>query len=147
MSEIKDLLAVSGLPGLFRLIATKNNGIIVASMQDGQKKFLSTRSYQFSPLESIAIYTDEDAIPLSDVFLKMKDHPPKEGITKSEYRDYFSEVLPNYDQDKVYASDIKKIIAWYLFLDAEGIIEKLGNEESDETLIEDAIVEESGEEE
>lgn len=132
MSQIKDLLAVSGLPGLFRLIATKNNGIIVASLQDGQKKFLSSRTYQFSPLESIAIYTDEEAIPLMDVFQKMKDNPPSESLTKAEYRTYFSEVLPNYDQDKVYNSDIKKIITWFTFLENEGLLEaEAESEESD----------------
>lgn len=127
--QIKDLLSVSGLPGLFRLITTKNNGIIVESMEDGQKKFLSARSYQFSPLESIAIYTHDDAIPLADVFAKMKDNPPEDGMTKSDQREYFEEILPEYDQDKVYASDIKKIIKWYLFLESEGMLEIVEEEE------------------
>src|SRR5680860_253593 len=102
--KIKDLMSVSGMPGLYRLIATKQTGIVAESLETGQKKFLSARSYQFSPLESIAIYTHTDALPLEDVFGKMKDNPQSDDLSKSDLRNYFSEVLPDHDRSKVYAS-------------------------------------------
>lgn len=121
--NIKDLLSVSGLPGLYRSVTTKKNGIVVESLETGQKRFLTTRSYQFSPLESIAVYTDTDTLPLDEVFAKMKAQPPQKEIGKDELRDYFSSVLPEHDREKVYASDIKKIVSWFLYLDERGYLE------------------------
>ena len=121
--NIKDLLSVSGLPGLYRSVATKKNGIVVESLETGQKRFLTTRSYQFSPLESIAVYTDTDTLPLDEVFAKMKAQPPEKEIGKDELRDYFSSVLPEHDREKVYTSDIKKIVSWFLYLDERGYLE------------------------
>lgn len=137
--KIKELMSVSGLPGLYRLIATKQTGIVAESLETGQKKFLSSRSYQFSPLESIAIYTDTDALPLEDVFTKMKDNPPAEGLAKSDLRKYFFEVIPDHDQSKVYASDIKKIVAWFNYLNENGYLEaEVEVEEKVETETEEA---------
>ncbi|HLT94952.1 MAG TPA: DUF5606 domain-containing protein [Membranihabitans sp.] len=120
--KIKDLMSISGTPGLFKLLATKQSGIVAESLETGQKKFFAARSYQFSPLESIAIYTQDDAVPLEDVFKKMKDQPPAD-LDKSQLRDYFTEILPDHDPAKVYVSDIKKIISWYTFLDTNGYLE------------------------
>jgi len=120
----KRLMSVSGLPGLYRLIATKQSGIVAESLETGQKKFLSARSYQFSPLESIAVYTHTDALPLEDVLSKMKDQPPSKDLAKSELREYFLKVLPDHDQSKVYASDIKKIVAWFHYLNDNGYLEE-----------------------
>lgn len=130
--KIKDLMSVSGMPGLYRSIATKKTGIVAESLETGQKKFLSARSYQFSPLESIAIYTDTDALPLEDVFNKMKDNPPSDDLAKSDLRKYFSEVLPDHDRSKVYASDIKKIVSWFTYLNENGFLEEEESEEESE---------------
>ncbi len=138
--KIKELMSVSGLPGLYRLIATKQTGIVAESLKTGQKKFLSARSYQFSPLESIAIYTDSDALPLEDVFARMKDNPPTEGMNKADLREYFTEVIPDHDQSKVYASDIKKIVAWFTYLNENGYFEE-------EEVEDEAEVEENSEKE
>ncbi len=146
--KIKDLMSVSGLPGLYRLIATKQTGIVAESLEIGQKKFLSSRSYQFSPLESIAIYTDTDALPLEDVFSKMKDNPPAEGLAKSDLREYFFEVIPDHDQSKVYASDIKKIVAWFNYLNENGYLEEeVKAEEETEAKEEEKVEQETSEEE
>src|SRR5690625_2415995 len=120
--KMKELLSISGTAGLHRLITTKKNGIVAESLATGQKKFYAARSYQYSPLESIAVYTDTDALPLEEVFEKMKKQPPKEDIQQSELREYFTEILPDHDQDKVYTSDIKKIVSWFLFLDEKGYL-------------------------
>ena len=133
--KIKDLMSVSGLPGLYRLVATKQTGIVAESLETGQKKFLSSRSYQFSPLESIAIYTHTDAIPLDEILSKMKENPPADGLAKSDLRDYFSEILPDHDQSKVYASDIKKMVTWFNYLNDNGYLEE--EEVSEEVTEED----------
>lgn len=121
--KIKELLSISGTAGLHRLITTKKNGIVAESLVSGQKKFFAARSYQYSPLESIAVYTDTDALPLEEVFQKMKKQPPRKDIQKSELRTYFMEILPDHDQEKVYTSDIKKIVSWFLFLNENGYLE------------------------
>lgn len=130
--KIKDLMSISGMPGLYKLLATKQSGIVAESLETGQKKFFSTRSYQFSPLESIAIYTHDDALPLEDVFAKMKSNPPEENLAKSQLRDYFTEVLPDHDEAKVYVSDIKKIVSWFTYLEANGYLEEDEEAEVDE---------------
>lgn len=122
--NLKEILSVSGLPGLYRRLATKKNGIVVESLENQQRKFLAARTYQFSPLESIAIYTHTDALPLEDVFRKMKKNPPPADTSKSGLRNYFLEILPDHDQSKVYASDIKKIVAWYTFLHDNNYLEE-----------------------
>lgn len=139
---MKELLSISGTAGLHRLITTKKNGIVAESLATGQKKFYAARSYQYSPLESIAVYTDTDALPLEEVFQKMKEQPPSEDIGKSGLRAYFMEILPDHDQEKVYTSDIKKIVSWFLFLNENGYLEA---EEEAETS-EEAEVDSSEEE-
>ena len=130
--KIKDLMSISGMPGLYKLLATKQSGIVAESLETGQKKFFSARSYQFSPLESIAIYTHDDALPLEDVFTNMKSNPPADNLAKSELRDYFEEVLPDHDQSKVYVSDIKKIVSWYTYLNAHGYLEEEADQDASE---------------
>lgn len=130
--KIKDLMSISGMPGLYKLLATKQSGIVAESLETGQKKFFSARSYQFSPLESIAIYTHDDALPLEDVFTNMKSNPPAENLAKSELRDYFEEILPDHDQSKVYVSDIKKIVSWYTYLNAHGYLDEEVDQDASE---------------
>lgn len=130
--KIKDLMSISGMPGLYKLLATKQSGIVAESLETGQKKFFSARSYQFSPLESIAIYTHDDALPLEDVFTNMKSNPPADNLAKSELRDYFEEVLPDHDQSKVYVSDIKKIVSWYTYLNAHGYLDEEADQDGSE---------------
>ena len=125
-------MSISGMPGLYKLLATKQSGIVAESLETGQKKFFSARSYQFSPLESIAIYTHDDALPLEDVFTNMKSNPPADNLAKSELRDYFEEVLPDHDQSKVYVSDIKKIVSWYTYLNAHGYLEEEADQDASE---------------
>lgn len=125
-------MSISGMPGLYKLLATKQSGIVAESLETGQKKFFSARSYQFSPLESIAIYTHDDALPLEDVFTNMKSNPPAENLAKSELRDYFEEILPDHDQSKVYVSDIKKIVSWYTYLNAHGYLDEEVDQDASE---------------
>ncbi len=125
--NIKNIIAVSGLPGLYNLVTTKNNGLIVADLDSGKTKFCSVRQHQFTPLETVAIYTDDDAVEIAKVFQNMYDQTestpiPQPNAEHKVLQQYFSQVFPEYDRDRVYHSDMKKIIKWYNFLLVRGHI-------------------------
>lgn len=126
--NLENLIAVSGLPGIFRLVANRNNGLIIEDLDSGKKRFAPARKHQFTPLASIAIYTDDgDSTELKNVFRNMldqlDDNPPvnPSGST-DEVREYFTDVLPNYDRDKVTMGDIKKVIKWFTFLHEKDLL-------------------------
>lgn len=126
--NLEKLVAVSGLPGLYRVVANRNNGLIIEDLESGKRRFASSRQYQFTPLESIAIYTDDgESTELKNVFRSMLDqlgdNPPVDlSSTPEALFDYFSDVLPNYDRDRVHTGDVKKVIKWFNFLQAKGIL-------------------------
>ncbi|MFN0276234.1 MAG: DUF5606 domain-containing protein [Chitinophagales bacterium] len=125
---IKDIVAISGMQGLYKSETQKVNGMIVTSLTEGWTKFVSSRQNLFSPLENISIYTDADSIQLADVLLevhKQKDtNPLVDAKAKNEeVRAWFLKIVPNHDVEKVYISDIKKLIKWYEILAEKGVIE------------------------
>jgi len=126
--NIENLIAVSGMSGIYRMAANRNNGLIVEDLDTGKRKFAPARRHQFTPLESIGVYTDDgDTVELKYVFrniLQQKDdNPPVEpNASPGALREYFADVLPNYDRDKVHLGDIKKIIKWFHFLNARGYL-------------------------
>ena len=118
---IEELIHVSGLPGLYKIGATRSNGIIIEDIDSGKSKFASMRKHQFTPLGTVAVYTNSDAAELTVVFQSMYDKEtnltvpnPKGGAR--ELFEYFEEILPDYDRDQVLISDVKKLIKWYQFL-------------------------------
>jgi len=119
------ILAISGKPGLYELTAQTRGGFVAKSMLDGRKIAVNMR-HNVSILSEIAIYTYTEEIPLGEVFQKISEKEDgKETIShkvsKKEMEDFFSEILPDYDEDRVYASDMKKIIQWYNLLVANGM--------------------------
>ncbi len=117
---LKDILAISGKPGLFKFISQGRNGIIVESLTDN-KRIHAPATAKISALEDIAIFTDEEEVPLHDVFKKIneKENGGKTIDHKSnpeELKSYMTDVLPNYDRDRVYVSDLKKLYQWYNIL-------------------------------
>ena len=133
MSSYKDFVAVSGLPGLYKLVTTRNNGLVVEDVDSGKTRFLSVRKYQFTPLETVAIYTDDDAEEIVKVFAtiqeKEKEIPvPSTSGAAPELFAYFGEILPNYDRERVMISDVKKVIKWYNFLKNRDLL-SFGDEE------------------
>lgn len=118
------ILAISGKPGLYELTAQTRGGFVAKSMLDGKKIAVNMR-HNVSILSEIAIYTYTEEIPLGEVFQKIKEKANGEEAishkaSKKELEDYFSEVLPDYDEDRVYASDMKKIFQWYNLLIQNG---------------------------
>jgi hypothetical protein len=134
--NLEQLIAVSGLSGIYRMAANRSNGLIIEDVQSGKRRFASSRKHQFTPLESISIFTDDgDSMELKKVFRNMKqqqeDNPPPAASAKSEeLHDYFAEVLPTYDRDRVFNGDIKKVIKWFNYLNEAGMLND--SAESDE---------------
>ena len=120
--NLEPYIAVSGEGGLFKLIATRSNGLVLENLDSlGKSKFYSTRKHQFTPLGTVAIYTLDDSTPLVDIYKtmlsKMGDLPPVS--VKSErhvIEEYFDQILPEYDEDKVSLKDMKKVIKWFIKL-------------------------------
>ncbi|MCB0372876.1 MAG: DUF5606 domain-containing protein [Muricauda sp.] len=115
------ILSIGGKPGLYKLLTQTRSGFVGESLLDGKRVTVGIRS-NVSVLSEIAIYTLEEEVPLREVFQKIKEKEDgkKTSIShkaeKIELEEYFFEILPNYDEDRVYASDIKKIIQWYNIL-------------------------------
>ncbi|RZP18363.1 MAG: hypothetical protein EVA38_00850 [Flavobacteriales bacterium] len=123
--NLEKILTISGKPGLYQLQNQTRNGFLATSLIDGKKISVSARQ-NVSILSEIAIYTLTKELPLSEVFTKIyKKEKGGEAIShkskKDELEEYFFEILPDYDEDRVYPSDIKKIIQWYNLLTKSGI--------------------------
>ena len=133
---LKGILAISGQTGLYKLVAESKNNIIVESLETG-KRMPAYSTSKISAHEDIAIFTDADDIPLKDVFkaISEKEDGGKAINHKSsskELRDYFAEVLPEYDRERVYASDIKKVMLWYNILQEKEMLDFSEEEETEE---------------
>lgn len=136
--EFKDVLAISGMPGLYKYVAQSKNGIIVEALADGHRMNASATS-RVSALSEISMYTEGEDIPLAEVFTRMYAHTEgKEAISHKESADklkaYFGEVLPEWDRERVHVSDIKKALSWFNILVAAGMTEfKLPEEVEEQT--------------
>ncbi|SFW72833.1 hypothetical protein SAMN02927921_03729 [Sinomicrobium oceani] len=124
--SLDKILAISGKPGLYELKAQTRSGFVAESLIDGKRITVGLRN-NVSLLSEIAIYTLKEEVPLGDVFnkIKEKENGEKTSVShkddKVKLEEYFFEVLPDYDEDKVYPGDIKKIIQWYNLLLSKGI--------------------------
>lgn len=108
---------------MFELVSSKADGALVKNIADGNTKYVSSRSHQFSHLESIEIYTNADNANLLDVFLAMKEagKPLPDSKDNKALKAYFSEVFPDMDFERVYNSDMKKMVRWYEQLQTSGV--------------------------
>lgn len=134
--DLRTVLSVSGKPGLFKLIAHQKNGVVVESLLDGKRTAISANA-NVSSLGDIAIYTYEEEVPLRDVFKAMTEVTEgKEALShkssKDQLEDFFGEVLPKFDQERVYASDIKKVVQWFNILVKNDLLSILEEEVSEE---------------
>ncbi len=132
---LKGILAISGQPGLYKHLAESKNNIIVESLETG-KRIPAYSTTKISALEDIAIYTDTADVPLKDVFkaISEKENGGEAISHKSsadELKAYFGEVLPEYDRDRVYVSDIKKVLLWYNILQKKEMLDFTEEEEED----------------
>lgn len=143
--DIKGIISIAGKPGLHKVISQTKNGLIAESLIDN-KRFPVYSNQQISALEDISIYTYEDDVLLSEVFLKIYEmEDGKETINhKSSANDlsaHLEKALPNFDKERVYASDIKKIMQWYNLLHKNNLLKVEVNEETPSSEDEDKEVE------
>jgi len=117
--DYNKIVSVSGLSGLFELLSSKSDGAVVRSLEDNTTKFVSTRQHNFSHLESIEVFTVKDNTNLSELFEAMKKSKEKLPDAKADnkaLKSYFEKVYPDLDFEKVYASDMKKMVKWFEIL-------------------------------
>ena len=124
--DLENLVAVSGLSGIYKMAANRSNGLIIEDLKTGKRRFAPSRNHQFTPLKSIGIYTDDgDSQEIAKVFQSMldqfEDNPPvKANAPVEELQEYFADILPTYDRDRVHTGDIKKLIKWFNYLNECG---------------------------
>ena len=127
---LRRILSVSGKPGLYKLISRGKNMLIVEAMDASKKRQPIHGTDKVISLGDIAMYTDEEEVPLRQVFANIKTKEegnpttidPKKA-SANELHEFMAAVLPNYDRDRVYNNDIKKLISWYNILTNNGITE------------------------
>lgn len=125
---LKTILSISGKPGLYKLVSQGKNMLIVETISPDKKRIPAYATDSIVSLGDIAIYTDDAEVPLAEVLTSIKE---KNGgarleinakkASQKELQDFLSDILPNFDRDRVYASDIKKLISWYNLLIDNGI--------------------------
>lgn len=120
MTEFKEIATVSGKPGLYKILKPSRSGVILESMDEKKAKLVVGASHRVSVLSEISIYTlnEEGATPLEDIMKTIeKEFEGDTGLAQDadndEYKAFLKHVLPEYDEDRVYVSDIKKLINWY----------------------------------
>ena len=132
--NISGVISIAGKPGLYKIVAQSKGGVIVESIIDG-KRFPASATSKISSLEDISMYTYEEDEPLANIFESIFDKenggpsisPKSDEATLSNY---FREVLPTYDEERIYKSDIKKLFTWYNLLQSKGLLEKKEEKEA-----------------
>lgn len=136
--SLDKILSISGKPGLFQIVTQTRTGAVVESLLDKKRITVGAHS-NISILSEIAIYTLTEEVPLKDVLKKVKTKEKGEQTSishkdsKDKLEEFFFEVLPDYDEDRVYPSDIKKIVQWYNLLQKNNLLSALETEDKKET--------------
>ena len=125
---LEKILAVSGKPGLYQLVSRSNRSLIVETVGADKRRMPIFSTDKVISLADIAMYTDEEEVPLCDVLTSLKEKEKGKPCSidikkadKKELFDFFAEILPNFDRDRVYPSDVKKLLQWYDILIAAGL--------------------------
>ncbi len=149
--DLSKILSISGKPDLYKHIAQSRNGIVIEGITDG-KRINAFSTDKISSLQDIAIYTKDDDLPLNDIFQNIfKKEDGKEAIShkasNKEIKAYFTEILSDFDEERVYVSDMKRVFKWYNILQKQGLIdlEEPVKEESEENSENNENVEENKE--
>src|SRR5215204_5532547 len=136
--EYSKIIAVTAMPGLYELLTSKSDGAIVRSLEDKSTKFVSSRIHNFSHLESIEVFTVRENVNLVDIFHAMEQESENipDGKDNAALKKYFEKVYPDLDFERVYSSDLKKMVKWFEVLKKNKIEIKLSEpvEEEEETV-------------
>jgi len=119
--KLDNIISVTGLPGLHKLIASRPNGLLIEGLDNKKRQFVSARKHQFTPLVSVGIYTYMDTIGLDEVIKKVHASEattpiPDVNDKADVLRAWFKSIVPDHDEDKVHINDIRKLIKWYTAL-------------------------------
>jgi len=125
--ELKDIMSVSGQGGLFKYVSQARNGIIVESFEDNKRAFISVAT-KVSSLEDVSVFTEGKEVRLKDVFINIHKQGPDFSIPEpkaspEELKKFMETVLPEYDRNRVYVSDIKKIANWYTVVHDNNLVD------------------------
>ncbi|HLN54125.1 MAG TPA: DUF5606 domain-containing protein [Lentimicrobium sp.] len=125
--NLKEIMAIAGKPGLYKVVAQAKNGIIVENIID-HKRIQAFTHDKISTLEEISIYTDNGDMPLKEVILKMYQKLEQKGTPdfkgdNNKIKNFFNDILPEYDKERVYVSHMQKIINWYNLLLGQNLID------------------------
>lgn len=134
--DYNKIVSVSGLSGLFEMLSSKADGAVLKSLEDNTTKFVSSRQHNFSHLESIEVYTTKENTNLAEVFEAMKKSEikiPDDKATSKDLKAYFEKVFPGLDHDRVYTSDMKKMVKWLGILTKNKIEISVKSEEEKES--------------
>jgi len=134
--EYKEIVVVTGEPGLFQLVSSKSDGAILRTLDGQTTKFVPSRNHQFTPLESIEVFTTAENVSLMEVFRTMlaqeADTPVIEANKDAkDIKGYFDKVYPNLDGSRVYMSDMKKMLKWYPLLKKHALISEEAAEDTE----------------
>lgn len=145
--EYGKIISVSGLGGLFELVGSKKDGAIVRSLEDKSTRFVPSRVHSFSHLESIEVYTVRDNVNLAEVLLAMKNsnEPLPADKDGKAVKAYFEKVYPDMDFERVYASDMKKMVKWLAVLVQNNVEIVLTEDETEEAEEATAVTEAAAE--
>ena len=124
--KLRDILAISGEPGLYNYIASSRNGVIAESLVDGKRKNFSGTHSRVSSLAEISIFTEDEDVALAEVLTSLFEHTKGEQTlshkaSEAELRSLFDEVLPTYDRERFHLSDMRKLVQWFNLLVKAGM--------------------------
>jgi hypothetical protein len=132
----REIVAINVKPGLYRLVATKSDGAVVRNIDDDATIFVGARQHTVTALDGIEVFTTEDNMRLYDVLKMIRDNSKDAGgfdVAKADNKAvhaYFEKVFPTYDKDRVYVSDMKKMIKWSRICDAKNLLDEVAEEET-----------------
>lgn len=138
LMELKDVVSVAGIGGLHKIVGQRPSGLILETIDEQKRRFPTSLTQKVSILEDIAIFTATDEVRLSEILLIIKDKEagglniPERKADENTLRGFMADVLPDYDKERVYASDIKKLVGWYAILKDTLDFEALKNSDEEE---------------
>lgn len=134
--DLSKILSIGGYPGLFKMVSQMKTGLVVESLLDG-KRMAAYTTQKILALDDISIYTDADDVPLREVFALLfkktggKAGPDPKKASLKELSDHLASVLPNYDKERVYNSDLKKLFVWFNLLTEKGLLKEKEEEKKE----------------
>ena len=138
--DLSEIVAVSGMPGLFKVSSRRNDGLIVTSLVDDKTQFIPGRTHLFTTLDNITMYTTDEPVALKEVLAAIKKNEAKNAVPDAKddagLKAWMEVILPTFDKEKVHTSDMRKLAKWYSILNGKQLIEELTSDKKVEEKVE-----------